>query len=105
MPEQEKKAKAPTVRLRAGEQAGTPKFANYSQVGVANNIAYVDFGFVEPASVAQAARNQGTEKEKPRALEGTAVTRVAMGLRELQQLHHQIDRIMTTLKSTQKKNN
>ena len=43
MAEPSKKIDALQIRLRGSEQTGQPKFANYSHVGVSNNMAYLDF--------------------------------------------------------------
>ena len=37
------------ARLKPVEHSNLPHQANYSNVGVAQGIAYLDFGFIEPA--------------------------------------------------------
>ena len=36
------------VRLKPSESSAPPRATNYTNVGVAHGIAYVDFGFIEP---------------------------------------------------------
>ena len=37
------------VHLKPSESSAHPRATNYTNVGVAQGIAYVDFGFIEPA--------------------------------------------------------
>jgi hypothetical protein len=99
MAEQTKKMEPLSVRLWASEQSGHPRFANYTYVGIANEVACLDFGFIEPASLAGAARHAKNGSGAAKNLDGTAVSRVDMGLRVFQQLHRQINNIMITLKA------
>ena len=48
------------VRLKPSDPSAHPRATNYTNVGVAQGIAYLDFGFVEPALLAALARNEGT---------------------------------------------
>ena len=36
------------VRLKPSEPSAHPRATNYTNVGVAQGIAYLDFGFIEP---------------------------------------------------------
>ena len=83
MAEQTKKMEPLSVRLRASEQSDHARFANYTHVGNANWVSYVDFGFIEPASLAGAARHAENGSGAAKSLDGTPMSRVAMGLREL----------------------
>ena len=40
------------VRLKPSESSAHPRATNYTNVGVAEGIAYVDFGFIKPAMLA-----------------------------------------------------
>ena len=99
MAEPSKKIDALQIRLRGSEQTGQPKFANYSHVGVSNNMAYLDFGFIEPAHLAQASQRLSEKNRAGKSLEGTTVTRVAMGLNDLLRLHQQVNGIIAALKA------
>jgi hypothetical protein len=49
MSEVNKNALSQNVRLKPSESSSHPRATNYTNVGVAQGIAYVDFGFIEPA--------------------------------------------------------
>jgi hypothetical protein len=36
------------VRLNPSESSAHPRAANYTNIGVSQGIAYLDFGFIEP---------------------------------------------------------
>jgi hypothetical protein len=40
------------VRLKSSESSAHPRATNYTNVGVTQEIAYVDFGFIEPTLLA-----------------------------------------------------
>ena len=44
------------VRLKPSESSAHPRAANYTNVGVAQGIAYLDFGFIEPSVLATIAK-------------------------------------------------
>ena len=44
------------VRLKPSESSAHPRAANYTNVGIAQGIAYLDFGFIEPALLAATAK-------------------------------------------------
>jgi hypothetical protein len=60
---------------------------NYTNVGVAQGIASVDFGFIEPALLAAIAKIAKEGQAAPKGLEGALVTRVAMGVYVPARLH------------------
>src|SRR5437660_7079937 len=101
MPEQTNQAEqvvAVNVKLTPVERSDQPVLANVSTINVAQGIAYLDFGFIEPnvlASVALASR-QG--KAMPENLEGRLVVRVAMGLDVLQRLTQQLQQLLQGLR-------
>ena len=41
------------VRLKPTESSAHPRVTNYTKVGVTHGIAYLDFGFIEPALLAK----------------------------------------------------
>lgn len=95
------------VRLKPGEISAHPMAANYTNVGVAQGIAYVDFGFIEPAMLAAIAKTAKDGQAAPKGLEGHLVTRVAMGVDVLARLHQQIQQVLVGVrdKARQKANN
>jgi len=67
MSEAKDKIIALNVRLKPSEPSAHPRATNYTNVGVAQGIAYLDFGFIEPALLAAIAK---TAKEGPAAPKG-----------------------------------
>ena len=88
----EKSTVAVNVALRPLDHSDQPMSANYSAVGVAQGIAYLDFGFLEPAQLAGVA--QKAREGNGVQLEGTLVVRVAMGLDVVQRLHRQLQQVL-----------
>lgn len=86
------------VRLKPVDHSDQPHTSNYTNVGVAQNIAYLDFGFIEPAALAAIA-NQSDVQVLPKTVDGTLVTRVAVGVNVLAQLHQQIQHVLLTLRA------
>jgi hypothetical protein len=66
------------ARLKPGESTAHPRATNYTNVGVAQGIAYLDFGFIEPTLLAAIAKTAKDGQAAPKGLEGALVTRVAM---------------------------
>lgn len=82
------------VRLKPSEPSAHPRATNYTNVGVAQGIAYLDFGFIEPALLAAIAKTAKDDQTAPNRLEGALVTRVAMGVDVLARLHQQIQQVL-----------
>ena len=79
------------------DQSDRPHLANYRHVGVAQGIAYVDFGFIEPALLGVIAKTAKDGQSAPKAIDGQLVTRVAMGVDVLARLHQQIQQVLVGL--------
>lgn len=97
------KAVAVNVRLKPVGQADQPILVNYSQVGLAQGLAYVDFGFLEPAvlgAVAQRAQNGDT---LPKQLEGTRAVRVAVPVDALVRLYQQLQQVLVSIQPQKSK--
>ena len=86
------------VRLKPTESSAHPHATNYTNVGVAQGIAYVDFGFIEPTLLAAIAKTATDGQAAPKGLEGALVTRVAMSVDVLAQLHQQIQQVLVGLR-------
>src|SRR3990167_6250357 len=86
------------VRLKPSEPTGHPRATNYTNVGVAQGIAYVDFGFIEPALLGAIDKTAKDGQAAPKGLEGHLVTRVAMGVDVLARLHQQIQQVLVTMR-------
>jgi hypothetical protein len=85
------------VRLKTSDPSAHPRATNYTNVGVAQGIAYVDFGFIEPALIAAIAKTAKEGQAAPKGVDGTLVTRVAMPLESLGRLHQQLQQVLITL--------
>jgi hypothetical protein len=86
------------VRLKPGEPSAHPRATNYTNVGVTQGIAYLDFGFIESTLLAAIAKTAKDRQAAPKGLEGYLVTRVAMGVDVLARLHQQIQQVLVNLR-------
>ena len=98
MSESKDQAIAVNVRLQSRESSAHPRATNYTNVGVAQRIAYVDFGFIEPTLLAAIAKTAKDGQAAPKGLEGALVTRMAMGVDVLARLHQQIQHVLVNLR-------
>ena len=92
------KANLVNVLLKSSEPSSHPLATNYTNVGVAQGVAYVDFGFIEPALLAAIAKTAKDGQPAPKGLEGHLVTRVAMGVDVLARLHQQIREVLINMR-------
>jgi hypothetical protein len=86
------------IRLKPSESSAHPRATNYTNVGVAHGIAYLDFGFIEPALLAAVAKTAKDGHAAPKEVEGVLVTRVAMGVDVRARLHQQIQQVLVGLR-------
>jgi len=98
MSEPKDKTIALNVRLKPSEPSAHPLATNYTNVGVAPGIAYVDFGFIDPTLLGAIAKTSKDGQAAPKGLEGHLVTRVAMGVDVLARLHRQIQQVLVTMR-------
>ncbi len=89
------------VRLKPSESSAHPRATNYTNVSVAQGIAYVDFGFIEPTLLAAIAKTAKDDQAAPKGLDGILVTRVAMGLDVLARLQQQVQQVLVSLRDAQ----
>ena len=87
------------VRLKPVDNSNQPHAANYTNVGVAQGIAYLDFGFIEPALLGAIAKTAKDGQAAPKTIDGQLVTRVAMGVDVLARLHQQIQQVLVGLRA------
>jgi hypothetical protein len=86
------------VRLKPSESSAHPRATNYTNVGVAQGIAYADFGFIEPTLLAAITKTAKDGQAAPKGLEGALVTRVAMSVDVLARLHQQIQHVLVGIR-------
>lgn len=65
---------------------------------MAQGIAHVDFGFIEPAVLAAVGKTAKDGQAAPKGLEGHLVSRVAMPLDSLLRLDQQIRQVLVGLR-------
>lgn len=92
------------VRLKPSDSSSHPRAANYTNVGIALGIAYLDFGFIEPALLATIAKTAKDGQAAPKGLDGHLVTRVAMDVGTLTRLQQQIQQVLGGIGGVQKSN-
>lgn len=78
-----------------------PVLANYATISVAQGLAYLDFGFIEPAALAAVTQAAQQDKPLPKTLRGRRAVRVAVGLDVLQRLQQQLTQTMANLRNQQ----
>ena len=86
------------VRLKPSEPSAHPRATNYTNVGVAQGIAYLDFGFIEPTSLAAIGKTTKDDQGTPKTIDGQLVTRVAMSVDVLARLHQHIQRVLVGMR-------
>ena len=89
------------VRLRAVEQSDQPIMSNFTTVAVAQGIAYVDFGFIEPALLAKVMVDSQSGKALPGQVDGKLVARVSLGLDVMARLQGQIQQVFASMRQAQ----
>jgi hypothetical protein len=87
------------VRLKPSDSSAHPRAANYTNVAVAQGIAYLDFGFIEPALLAAVAKTAKDGQVAPKGLDGHLVTRVAMDGSALAWPQQQIQQVLVGLQA------
>lgn len=87
------------VRLKPSDSAAHPRASNYTHVGIAQGLAYLDFGFIEPALLVAIAKTAKDGQSAPKGLDGHLVSRVAMDVNALARLHQQIQQVLVGLRT------
>ena len=78
------------VRLVPAGDSDQPRVANYTSLTLAPGMAFIDFGFFEPAMLAALPRVAQQGGKLPEAINGRLATRVAMSYDTLTNLHQQL---------------
>ncbi len=89
------------VRLTPVGNSDQPIVANYCLINVAPGMAFIDFGFLEPAMLAALPRVAREGGKLPERVNGKLAVRVALGYDALAGLHQQIGRVLAGLKEKQ----
>lgn len=94
---------AVNVRLKSIGDADQPTLANYSHVSLAQGLAYVDFGFLEPGILGAVAQRAQKGETLPKQLEGTRTVRVALPIDAVIRLHQQLQQMIASLQPPKSK--
>ena len=86
------------VRLKPSDSSAHPRAVNYTNVGIAQGMAYLDFGFIEPALLAAIAKTAKDGQATPNGFVGHLATRVAMDVSALVRLQQQIQQVLVGLR-------
>ena len=86
------------VRLVPTADSDQPRVANYTALTLAPGMAFVDFGFFEPAMLAALPRVAQQGGKLPESINGRLATRVAMSYDTLANLHQQLGNALQGLK-------
>ncbi|MBH0192510.1 MAG: hypothetical protein HP492_12345 [Nitrospira sp.] len=98
MPDSNDRTIALNLKITPSDSSVHPRATNYMNVGVAQGIEYLDFGFIEPAVLAAIAKTAKDGHAAPKGLDGHLVIRVAMGIDVLARLQQQIQQVLVGLR-------
>ncbi len=90
------------VQLTPSESSAHPRVANYTTVGVAHGMAYLDCGFIEPALLAAFSKTAKDGPASPRRVGGHLVARIAMDVAALAHLYQQIQQVLVGIQAARK---
>lgn len=90
------------VQLTPSDSSTHPRVANYTTVGIAQGMAYLDCGFIEPALLASVAKTAKDGPAAPKRLGGHLVARVAMDINALAHLYQQIQQVLVGVHAARK---
>ena len=91
------------LRLVPSGDSDQPVFANVCNVNVAPGVAFIDFGFLEPAMLTALPRVARQGGKLPERIEGRLAVRVALGVEALASLHQQLGRVLAAGQRAAKK--
>ncbi|MCC6212320.1 MAG: hypothetical protein IT513_14890, partial [Burkholderiales bacterium] len=87
------------IRLAPVDNSDQPVLANYTSISPAPGMAFIDFGFLEPALLAALPRAAKQGVKLPQSLNGKLAVRVAMGYDAAADLHQQLGRVLAGLRA------
>ncbi|MGB5042582.1 MAG: hypothetical protein WBO67_16680 [Nitrospira sp.] len=97
------KSVAVNVRLKPVSPSDQPILVNYTHVGLSDGLAYVDFGFLEPALLSAVATRAKQGEVTPKQVEGISAARVALPLDSVVRLYQQLQRVLVGLQPAKTK--
>jgi hypothetical protein len=93
------------IRLVPAQNSDQPVVSNYSSLSTAPGMAFIDFGFLEPAVLSAIPRLAKQGGKLPETLNGRLAVRVAMGYDGLASLHQQLGRMLLELNARAARDN
>src|SRR3954454_18049005 len=90
------------VRLVPAGDSDQPRVANYTALTLAPGMAFIDFGFFEPAMLAALPRVAQQGGKLPESINGRLATRVALSYETLTNLHQQLGNALQGMKGSAK---
>lgn len=90
------------VQLTPSDSSAHPRLTNYTTVGVAHGMAYLDCGFIEPTLLASVVKTEKEGPAGPKRIGGHLVARVAMDVNALAHLYQQIQQVLVGLQAARK---
>ncbi|MBS0169409.1 MAG: hypothetical protein JSR62_03575 [Nitrospira sp.] len=97
------KSVAVNVRLQSTGDSSQPTLANYSHASVAQGVAYIDFGFLEPGLISAVTQRAQKGETMPKELVGNRTARVALPFDAVIRLHQQLQQMVASLQPAQSK--
>ena len=95
---EEQKSVGLNIRLAPVNNSDQPILANFTRLNAAPGVAFVDFGFLEPAALSALSRLARTGGKIPENLNGKLAVRVAIGFDSVAALHQQLGQLLEGLK-------
>ena len=98
MPDQEERHVSVNLKLVSVGQSDQPIAVNGTAIQVAQGVAYIDFGFIDPAVVVALTRSAKAGAQPTQTtVEGKLLVRVAMGVHSLRSFHSQLEGVLSEL--------
>jgi hypothetical protein len=91
------------VRLKPAEHINLSVVANYTDINVSQGIAYLNFGFIDPALLTEVGKKSQNGETVPKHMECSLVTRVALPLDGLLRLQQELSQLFVRLHKLSRK--
>ena len=89
------------VRLQPVEHSQQPIFSNFATVQAGTGVVFIDFGFLEPQTMAHLARLGQPGVSVPEAIAGTLACRMALSLDTVANLANQLNQLLRNAAAAQ----
>ena len=89
------------VRLQPVEHSQQPVFSNFTTVQAGTGVVFIDFGFLEPQTIANLARLGQPGVTVPEAIGGTLACRMALSIDTVANLANQLNQLLRSAAAAQ----